>query len=73
MSERFMTLSEIKWAARNLLPPSVWGLAVDGAAGVHRTFQLLHEEMATAMRLCGQTSVRGLTPDLIHPVDHWPI
>jgi isopentenyl diphosphate isomerase/L-lactate dehydrogenase-like FMN-dependent dehydrogenase len=48
----------------------LWGLAVDGAAGVHRTFQLLREEMATAMRLCGQTSVHGLTPDLIRRVDH---
>ena len=48
----------------------LWGLAVDGAAGVHRTFQLLLEEMATALRLCGQTSVRGLTPDLIRRVDY---
>jgi isopentenyl diphosphate isomerase/L-lactate dehydrogenase-like FMN-dependent dehydrogenase len=48
----------------------LWGLAVDGAAGVHRTFQLLREEMATALRLCGQTSVHGLTPDLIRRVDH---
>jgi isopentenyl diphosphate isomerase/L-lactate dehydrogenase-like FMN-dependent dehydrogenase len=48
----------------------LWGLAVDGAAGVHRTFQLLREEMATALRLCGQTSVHGLTPDLIRRVDY---
>jgi isopentenyl diphosphate isomerase/L-lactate dehydrogenase-like FMN-dependent dehydrogenase len=43
---------------------------VDGAAGVHRTFQLLREEMAAALRLCGQTSVHGLTPDLIRRVDY---
>jgi isopentenyl diphosphate isomerase/L-lactate dehydrogenase-like FMN-dependent dehydrogenase len=48
----------------------LWGLGADGAAGVHRTFQLLREEMATALRLCGQTSVHGLTPDLIRPVDY---
>jgi isopentenyl diphosphate isomerase/L-lactate dehydrogenase-like FMN-dependent dehydrogenase len=48
----------------------LWGLAVDGAAGVHRTYQLLREEMATALRLCGHTSVHGLTPDLIRRVDH---
>jgi isopentenyl diphosphate isomerase/L-lactate dehydrogenase-like FMN-dependent dehydrogenase len=50
----------------------LWGLTVDGAAGVHRTFQLLREEMATAMKLCGQTSVHGLTPGLIRRVDHQP-
>ena len=48
----------------------LWGLAADGAAGVHRTSQLLREEMATALKLCGQTSVHGLTPDLIRRVDH---
>ncbi len=49
---------------------ALWGLAADGAAGVDRTFQLLREEMTTALGLCGQTSVRGLTPDLICPVDY---
>jgi isopentenyl diphosphate isomerase/L-lactate dehydrogenase-like FMN-dependent dehydrogenase len=44
---------------------ALWGLAVDGAAGVNRTLQLLHEEIATSLALCGQTTVRGLTPDLI--------
>lgn len=49
---------------------ALWGLAADGAAGVDRTFQLLREEMTTAMALCGQTNVRRLTPDLIRRVDY---
>ncbi|GIX46360.1 MAG: alpha-hydroxy-acid oxidizing enzyme [Candidatus Tectimicrobiota bacterium] len=47
----------------------LWGLAAAGAAGVHRTLELLREEMTTTLALCGQTSVRHLTPDLIRRVD----
>jgi isopentenyl diphosphate isomerase/L-lactate dehydrogenase-like FMN-dependent dehydrogenase len=43
----------------------LWGLAVDGAAGVSRTLELLREELSTSLALCGQTSVRGLKPSLI--------
>jgi isopentenyl diphosphate isomerase/L-lactate dehydrogenase-like FMN-dependent dehydrogenase len=43
----------------------LWGLAVDGAAGVARTLELLRQEISTSLALCGQTSVRGLTPSLI--------
>jgi isopentenyl diphosphate isomerase/L-lactate dehydrogenase-like FMN-dependent dehydrogenase len=43
----------------------LWGLAVDGAAGVARTLGLLREELSTSLALCGQTSVRGLKPSLI--------
>jgi len=43
----------------------LWGLAVGGAAGVDRTIQILRDELATGLALCGQTSVRGLTPSLI--------
>jgi isopentenyl diphosphate isomerase/L-lactate dehydrogenase-like FMN-dependent dehydrogenase len=49
---------------------ALWGLAVEGAAGVDRTFQLLREELTTALALCAQTSIRGLKPDLIRPVDY---
>ena len=48
---------------------ALWGLAADGADGVDRTLQLLREEMSTALALCGQTSMRGLTPDLICRAD----
>ena len=49
---------------------ALWGLTADGAAGVDRTFQLLREEMTTAMGLCGQTSLRGLKPEMIRRVDY---
>ncbi len=44
---------------------ALWGLAADGAAGVDRTLQILSNEMATCMALCGKTSVQELTPDLV--------
>ncbi|MGD8986356.1 MAG: alpha-hydroxy acid oxidase, partial [Desulfobacteraceae bacterium] len=44
---------------------ALWGLAADGAAGVDRTIQILRDEIATCLALCGQTSVRDLTPDLV--------
>jgi glycolate oxidase len=49
---------------------ALWGLAADGAAGVDRTLQLLREEMQTALGLCGQTSMRKLTSELICRVDY---
>lgn len=48
---------------------ALWGLAAAGAAGVDRTLQLLREELSTTLALCGQTSMRGLSPDLIRRVD----
>lgn len=48
---------------------ALWGLAADGADGVDRTLQILRHEIATTLGLCGQTSVRGLTPQLIRRVD----
>ncbi|MBI3244929.1 MAG: alpha-hydroxy-acid oxidizing protein [Deltaproteobacteria bacterium] len=47
----------------------LWGLTVGGAAGVERTLQILREELETSLGLCGQTSVRGLTPELIRQAD----
>jgi isopentenyl diphosphate isomerase/L-lactate dehydrogenase-like FMN-dependent dehydrogenase len=49
---------------------ALWGLAAGGAAGIDRTFQLIREEITTALALCGQTSVRGLKADLISRVEN---
>lgn len=43
----------------------LWGFVVDGAAGVNRTLELLREEMATTLALCGQPRIRGLTPAMV--------
>src|SRR5262245_7027777 len=48
---------------------ALWGLAADGAAGVARTFEIMREELRTAMGLCGRTRIADLTPDLIVRVD----
>jgi len=47
----------------------LWGLAAAGAAGVVRALELLREELRTTLGLCGQTSVRKLTRDLVVRVD----
>lgn len=45
--------------------PVLWALALDGAAGVQRALDLLHEELDNAMALCGARDVADLTPDLV--------
>jgi isopentenyl diphosphate isomerase/L-lactate dehydrogenase-like FMN-dependent dehydrogenase len=47
----------------------LWGLAADGAAGAARALEILRQELRTTMALCGQTSVKGLHPDLIFRVE----
>jgi len=49
--------------------PVLWGLAADGAAGVTCALGLLRQELRTTMALCGQTSVKGLTRDLVFRAD----
>jgi 4-hydroxymandelate oxidase len=45
--------------------PPLWGLSVDGAAGVQAVMQHLQDELVRAMRLCGAASLAELTPDLV--------
>ncbi|HYT89908.1 MAG TPA: alpha-hydroxy-acid oxidizing protein, partial [Gemmataceae bacterium] len=48
---------------------ALWGLAADGAAGVASALGILRRELRTTMALCGQTSVKSLSPDQIFRVD----
>ncbi len=48
---------------------ALWGLAADGAAGVACSMDILRRELRTSMALAGQTSVRGLTRDVVFRVD----
>jgi 4-hydroxymandelate oxidase len=43
----------------------VYGLAVGGEAGAHDVLMRLHDELATAMALCGVSSLAELSPDLL--------
>jgi len=43
----------------------LWGLAVDGEAGVRHVLSLLRDEIDLAMALCGVTTVDELTPDFV--------
>jgi isopentenyl diphosphate isomerase/L-lactate dehydrogenase-like FMN-dependent dehydrogenase len=45
--------------------PILWGLAVDGEAGVGNVLDLLTNELTNAMALCGAASVAELTPELL--------
>ena len=51
--------------------PLYWGLAVDGANGVHGVLELLREEVDRAMAYCGQMSVQDLEPALINIPNDW--
>ena len=45
--------------------PVIWGLAVDGEVGVANVLDLLTNEFANAMALCGAASVAEITAELI--------
>jgi 4-hydroxymandelate oxidase len=45
--------------------PVLWGLAVDGEAGVHSVLELLREELDLAMALAGARNVGEITRDLV--------
>ncbi len=45
--------------------PVLWGLAVDGEAGVRRVLELLRNELDLAMALAGAASLAGLSRDLL--------
>ena len=47
----------------------LWGLAVDGAAGVARALEILRNEIRTTLALCGQTAITRLKPDVVFRVD----
>ena len=51
--------------------PLFWGLAVNGADGVHGMLELLREEVSRAMAYCGQTAVRDLEPNLLNIPPDW--
>jgi 4-hydroxymandelate oxidase len=47
--------------------PYLWGLAVDGEAGVQRVIEILRAELETAMALCGAPSLGRITRQLVWP------
>jgi 4-hydroxymandelate oxidase len=48
--------------------PFIWGLAVDGEAGVSDVLALLRHEFEHAMALCGCRTVAEIGPELVRPV-----
>lgn len=47
--------------------PVLWGLASGGEAGVSHLFDLLRNELATAMVLCGAATIADITRSLVVP------
>jgi 4-hydroxymandelate oxidase len=45
--------------------PYLWGLAVDGAAGVRRVIDMLRDELDCAMAQCGQADVKRISRSLV--------
>jgi len=45
--------------------PYIWGLAVDGAAGVQQVIELLRNEIDSAMAQCGQADVKKIGRSLV--------
>ncbi len=45
--------------------PVLWGLAIDGADGVANVFEIIREELDTAMALCGAGAISEITADLL--------
>ncbi|MFK7988557.1 MAG: alpha-hydroxy acid oxidase [Sandaracinaceae bacterium] len=60
-------LKAVSLGARAVLlgRPVLWGLTVDGQAGVEHVLSLLHEELDLAMALAGAPTVLDLTRDLV--------
>ena len=51
--------------------PLFWGLAIDGANGVHGVLELLREEVDRAMAFTGQSDVNALEPGVIQIPAGW--
>ena len=51
--------------------PLFWGLALNGAEGVHGVLELLREEVDRAIAYCGQTSVQNLDANLVNIPEGW--
>jgi len=45
--------------------PVLWGLALDGEAGVARVLTALRDELDTAMALCGCATLADIGRDLV--------
>ena len=51
--------------------PLFWGLAVDGAEGVHGVLELLREEIDRCIAFCGQSDIQELEPNLVNIPYGW--
>lgn len=51
--------------------PLFWGLAVDGAEGVHGVLELLREEIDRCVAYCGQSGVEDLETNLVNIPYGW--
>ena len=51
--------------------PLFWGLAIDGADGVHGVLELLREEVSRALGYCGQSDVNNLESGIVQIPAGW--
>ena len=50
--------------------PALWGLAVDGEAGVTQVLEMLRDEIARTLMLCGCASLREVGRELVRARAH---
>ena len=53
--------------------PLFWGLAVDGAEGVHGVLEVLRSELDRALAFCGQTSVSEVDSHIVGIPHDWGV
>jgi isopentenyl diphosphate isomerase/L-lactate dehydrogenase-like FMN-dependent dehydrogenase len=51
--------------------PVIWGLAVDGEAGVRDVLRILGDELRLAMRLAGTPTISGIERSLVRMTPGW--
>jgi 4-hydroxymandelate oxidase len=63
-------LKAMAYGARAVLVgrPILWGLAVDGEAGVKSVLEMLRQEFDLAMALSGCPRLDAITRDLVRPL-----
>lgn len=50
--------------------PANWGLAVAGERGLRRVLDIIRDDFEAAMRLCGQSVIDRIGPELVLPDQH---
>jgi hypothetical protein len=65
------SLYDYEARAQQVLPHDYWGLAVNGAEGVHGMLELLRQELDQVLGYCGRADVQHLEARLVTVPHGW--